>query len=116
MRLTDAPAELIQIENVDDHVHDRGDYKIIHSLLFFWIFLNETNLFSVSIACRSHSRQYEQNSLLNMTSSTPTPSEILIPDLYLSDQVALASATDIECEIASRSLRKNSTLMQSNYN
>lgn len=78
--------------------------------------MDETNLFFVFIACRSHSRQYEQNSLLNMASTTPTPSEILIPDLYLSDQVALASATDIECEISSRSLRKNSKLMQSNYN
>lgn len=56
----------------------------------------------MNLIYRSHSRQYEANSLLNMSSSTPTPSEILIPDLYLADQAALSATSVIECEIASR--------------
>lgn len=54
------------------------------------------------ISHRSQSRQYEANSLLNMPSCTPTPSEMLIPELYLADQAGLSAASIIECEIASR--------------
>lgn len=57
---------------------------------------------------RSHSRQYEVNSLLNMhvSSPTPTPTDVLIPDLYLTDQAALSETSIIECEIASQNTRK----------
>ena len=41
-----------------------------------------------------------------MHASTPTPSEVLIPDLYLADQAALSETSVIECEIASRNTRK----------
>ncbi|XP_031625338.1 uncharacterized protein LOC116342012 [Contarinia nasturtii] len=57
---------------------------------------------------RSHSRQYEQNSLLNIASSTPTPSEILLPELYLTDPASLSTTNIIECEIASRTQRRHS--------
>ncbi|XP_055317756.1 uncharacterized protein LOC129576557 isoform X2 [Sitodiplosis mosellana] len=56
---------------------------------------------------RCHSRQCEQNSLLNMPTCTPTPSEMLIPELYLTDREALA-ASIIECEISSRTQRRHS--------
>lgn len=45
-----------------------------------------------------------------MHASTPTPSEVLIPDLYLADQAALSETSIIECEIASRNLRTFSAL------
>lgn len=38
-------------------------------------------------------------------SNTPTPSDMLIPDLYLADR-ALSETSVIECEIASRNIRK----------
>lgn len=68
---------------------------------------NSHNLNAISIYfSRSHSRQYEVNSLLNEPASTPTPSEMLIPDLYLADQAALSETSVIECEIAARNTRK----------
>lgn len=42
-----------------------------------------------------------------MHASTPTPSEMLIPDLYLADQAALSETSVIECEIAARNTRKH---------
>lgn len=42
-----------------------------------------------------------------MPTCTPTPSEMLIPELYLTDREALATASIIECEISSRTQRKN---------
>lgn len=41
-----------------------------------------------------------------MPTCTPTPSEMLIPELYLIDREALTTASIIECEIASRTQRK----------
>lgn len=48
-----------------------------------------------------------------MSTETPTPPEILIPDLYMIDQVGLAEASVIECEVASRTSRKNCENYQS---
>lgn len=42
-----------------------------------------------------------------MPPSTPTPSEMFIPELYLADQTMLSATSVIECEIASRNLRRN---------
>lgn len=44
-----------------------------------------------------------------MPADTPTPSEVLIPDLYLADQASLSVTSVIECEIASRNTRKSHT-------
>lgn len=60
--------------------------------------------------CRSHSRQFEVNSLINLDASTPAPSEVLIPDLYLTDQAALSETSVIECAIASRNTRKSKAM------
>lgn len=49
-----------------------------------------------------------------MHANTPTPSEMLIPDLYLADQAALSETSVIECEIASRNSRKLRAKAKSN--
>lgn len=50
--------------------------------------------------------QNDQNSLLNInmsTSCTPTQSDILIPELFLTDYQSLPNTSVIECAIASSS-------------
>lgn len=48
--------------------------------------------------------QFDQNAILNITANlTPTPCDILIPEMFLNDQHNLSSiANVIECAVSSR--------------